>query len=250
MTNSQLTGNRAEGYHGEPLYPGWNKISSGGAIGVNFCQLASIGCTFDGNCAERGDTLSQTGVLQPYFLFETYPESWFLLGNCIVQNEGETSFYLSESLGTVLNCDLKGSTLTNCNIDTDPMFVRPGHWDDNDTPNDELDDIWIDGDYRLQWESPCINAGDRLDETVLDLAGKPRVLQGLVDMGALETPFPGDSDWDDDVDTLDLLSLAGQWLIQRSDETQPPLDTDLNYDDIVNLSDLTIFSESWMTVVY
>jgi hypothetical protein len=49
--------------------------------------------------------------------------------------------------------------------------------------------IWIDGDYRLQPISPCIDAGDpnyvpEPNET--DLDGRPRVIGGRIDMGAYE----------------------------------------------------------------
>ncbi len=46
------------------------------------------------------------------------------------------------------------------------------------------------GDYRLLWDSPCINAGDpnytpEVNET--DLDGNPRVIGGRIDMGACES---------------------------------------------------------------
>ena len=56
------------------------------------------------------------------------------------------------------------------NIDDDPMFV--------DAEN---------GDYRLQAESPCINAGSNECVTwELDLDGNPRIINGRVDMGVYE----------------------------------------------------------------
>ncbi|MHC4159045.1 MAG: right-handed parallel beta-helix repeat-containing protein, partial [Planctomycetota bacterium] len=82
-----------------------------------------------------------------------------------------------------------GSTLNwgHGNIDNDPCFVEPGYWDVNDT--------WVDGDYHLLSNSPCIDAGDpnfvpEPNET--DLDGNPRVVDGnedsipIVDMGAYE----------------------------------------------------------------
>jgi hypothetical protein len=67
------------------------------------------------------------------------------------------------------------------NFGADPCFVTPGYWDANE--------IWVDGDYHLLEDSPCINAGDPNyiagpDET--DLEGKPRILLGRIDMGAHE----------------------------------------------------------------
>lgn len=45
------------------------------------------------------------------------------------------------------------------NIVSDPFFVANGHWDDNGTPGDTSDDLWVDGDYHLQAGSPCIDSG-------------------------------------------------------------------------------------------
>ncbi len=58
-------------------------------------------------------------------------------------------------------------------IDADPLFVDPGRWDDAGTPGDTSDDFWVDGDYRLQPGSPCIDAGDNsaVPEDAADLDG-------------------------------------------------------------------------------
>jgi hypothetical protein len=87
------------------------------------------------------------------------------------------------------------------NIADDPLFVDPGHWDDNGTPDDPTDDLWIDGDYHLQAGSPCIDAGDNTAVPVgvtTDLGGRPRFVNDplvldtgygrrpIVDMGAYE----------------------------------------------------------------
>jgi hypothetical protein len=91
------------------------------------------------------------------------------------------------------------------NIDAKPCFADPGHWNTHGTPEDANDDFWVDGDYRLLRESPCINAGDNdavppdatdldgdgdVDEPVpFDLDGSPRIAAGFVDMGAYELDF-------------------------------------------------------------
>ncbi|MHC4281777.1 MAG: right-handed parallel beta-helix repeat-containing protein, partial [Planctomycetota bacterium] len=69
------------------------------------------------------------------------------------------------------------------NIDFDPCFVSPGFWDTNG--------VWIEGDYHLLPDSPCIDSGDPYyvpspGET--DIDGEPRVIGGRVDMGADEFP--------------------------------------------------------------
>ena len=74
------------------------------------------------------------------------------------------------------------------NIDTDPLFAAPGHWDGGN---------WLDGDYHLQsaagrhdpapdtWvadfaNSPCIDAGDPLSP----VGDEPEVHGGIVNQGA------------------------------------------------------------------
>jgi len=67
------------------------------------------------------------------------------------------------------------------NIYIDPCFVEPGYWDVNG--------VWVDGDYHLLPDSPCIDAGDPnyiAEPNETDLDGLPRVISGRIDMGAYE----------------------------------------------------------------
>jgi hypothetical protein len=67
------------------------------------------------------------------------------------------------------------------NIDSEPLFVDPGYWDANG--------LWVDGDYHLLPDSPCIDAGDPNyvpEPNEKDLDGRPRVMGGRIDMGAYE----------------------------------------------------------------
>ncbi|MHC4498150.1 MAG: right-handed parallel beta-helix repeat-containing protein, partial [Planctomycetota bacterium] len=112
-------------------------------------------------------------------------------GTCTIENSilyHRASVFVSS--GATLNisyCDLQGGLngiegggTVNWgpgNIDTDPLFVRLG--EDRDTQ----------GDYHLLPASPCIDAGDPgyvpgPNET--DLDGYPRIVSGIVDMGAHE----------------------------------------------------------------
>jgi len=47
------------------------------------------------------------------------------------------------------------------------------------------------GDFRLAWDSPCVNAGTTNGSPLagVDLAGNPRVLKGAVDLGAYESDY-------------------------------------------------------------
>ena len=58
----------------------------------------------------------------------------------------------SGQLPKVTYSDVKDGWPDTGNIHNDPLFIQPGYWDAND--------LWIDGDYHLQPNSPCIDAGD------------------------------------------------------------------------------------------
>jgi hypothetical protein len=63
----------------------------------------------------------------------------------------------------------------------DPCFVRVGQWDG---------ETYIEGDYHLKADSPCINAGDpnyATEPAETDLDGNARVMGGRIDIGAYET---------------------------------------------------------------
>jgi hypothetical protein len=66
------------------------------------------------------------------------------------------------------------------NIDADPDFVSPGHWD--------LNGVWVDGDYNIQSSSPCAEAGTSSGAPSVDRNGKSRPYPdyGNFDMGAYE----------------------------------------------------------------
>ena len=80
--------------------------------------------------------------------------------------------------------------------------------------SDNQQHTWIDGDYHLQPESPCINAGEPNhvpEPNKTDLDGRPRVIGGRIDMGAYEYSTPIWADADIEPDTLNLTS-KGKWI--------------------------------------
>jgi hypothetical protein len=102
---------------------------------------------------------------------------------------------------TVTFSDVEGGFPDPSNIAVNPNFVQLGHRDFNGT--------WIEGDYYLLAGSPCIDAGDPdfvpgPNET--DIEGRPRVINGRVDMGAYE--YEGSSEPDDTPPTPDPMSWA------------------------------------------
>jgi hypothetical protein len=77
------------------------------------------------------------------------------------------------------------------NIDLDPCFTDTdiGYWDPNESRADPNDDFWVEGDYHLLPDSPCIDSGDPnyiAEPNETDLDGKPRIIGGRIDMGAYE----------------------------------------------------------------
>ncbi len=76
------------------------------------------------------------------------------------------------------------------NIDTDPCFVQPGYW----TGSLYSYSVWYEGYYQLLPESLCIDVGDPnyiAEPNETDLDGRPRVIDGRIDMGAYEYQGPG-----------------------------------------------------------
>ena len=115
---------------------------------------------------------------------------------------------------TITYSNIEGGWPGEGNIDADPCFVEPGYWDPNGTPEDPNDDFWVDGDYHLLPDSPCINAGDPNyagDPNGTDLDGKRRVIGGRIDMGAFEYRPSTPAEVDIDPDTLNLTS-KGNWI--------------------------------------
>ena len=79
---------------------------------------------------------------------------------------------------TVRYSDVRGGWPGTGNIGVDPRFVEPGYWDGN---------IWVDGDYHLLLNSPCIDAGDPnfvAGVNDVDIDGEQRLWGNRVDIGA------------------------------------------------------------------
>ena len=109
--------------------------------------------------------------------------SYTMVSNCIFWDNG--SYGISGAVDATYS-DIEGGWPGQGNIDADPCFVDLGYWDSNDTPDYPQ---WIEGDYHLLPDSPCINAGDPNYITEInerDLDGDPRVIGCRIDMGAFE----------------------------------------------------------------
>ena len=248
LTNCVVAGNRA-------MYEG--AIASGGNNGP------MINCTFVGNRTRY-----------PSDSFPTIGGSPFM--NCIIWNNSNPQLYETEDFASVVYSNIQSGRSGLGNINIDPCFVDPGHWDSNGTPDDANDDFWVNGDYHLksqgwrwdetanQWTwdnvtSRCIDAGNpggSLGDEPLTLDVDPLNRWGenlRIDMGAFggtaEASMPpydwallADLDNNGTVDFSDFAELADYW--QSAGENQPG---DLNRDGIISFEDIVLLANDWLT---
>jgi len=195
VTNCKFIGNSAK--YGGGMYHRWGSSSTvincifsgncaemyGGGI-FNWCASSPSlrNCTFSDNTAPAGNALACNSNRQQY-------PSNVRIVNSILWDGGNEIVNVDNSVILVTYSDVQDGYYGTGNMIADPCFVEMGYWDANSTPEDANDDYWIDGDYHLLLDSPCIDAGDpnyvpEPNET--DLDGKPRVIAGRIDMGAFE----------------------------------------------------------------
>jgi len=202
-------------------------------------RLHSMNCTFVNNRATRGGTLASLSGEATLLTHVT-------IKNCIVWSSGG----IWNGGGSTVEVDyssIRNGWPGTGNIDADPCFAAPGHWDPNGTADDPNDDFWVEGDYHLKsqagrWDpnsqswviddvtSPCIDAGDPNSP----IGYEPFPNGGRINMGAYggtaeasksyfgepvcETIIAGDINGDCVVDFKDLAILTRHWLKDRSRE--------------------------------
>jgi hypothetical protein len=145
--------------------------STGGTVGGVYAQNGTIrNCTIVGNMTARS---TYAGGL--------HATSAATIENCIIMDNANTgAANLANWAGTAASFSYTCTTPTlggTGNLTDDPRFVNP-----------------VAGDFRLQADSTCINAGLTLESMLsdVDLSGGRRVWQRVVDLGALEyVPPPG-----------------------------------------------------------
>ena len=189
LINCTLSGNWAGSY--------------GGAICNEGSDANLANCILWGNIAAEGSEIALFKYFDDYKGIE-YPSAMDV-------NYSNIDGWLDTSIYIDVDCTLSWG---GGNIDTDPCFVQTGYWDVND--------LWIDGDYHLLPDSPCIDSGINsvLPLHVLtDLEGNPRIWDGdndaipVVDMGAYEYYKVSmiQAEVDVDPNTLNLNS-TGKWI--------------------------------------
>ena len=160
----------------------------GGGVNVNGGSEATIrldNCTVTGNRTTRTgldpESNGQGGGIGTYsgaiaaknsIVYNNTADLWAPTNNNWRQKGGTITFTYSDTLPLPAGAG---------NIGVDPMFINLGSG---------YGIAHAGGDYRLPWESPCVNAGTN-DLTWMqagaDLARNPRIAGGRVDMGAYES---------------------------------------------------------------
>lgn len=182
-------GGGAYNSHGRPafincVFSGNTAGNCGGGVYSEQGDVTITNCTFTANHAigRAGGVFDLTGTTT--------------LTNCILWGNSRLSKGSYDELAQVSgdsplainHCCIQnwtGSLSGDDNIGRAPVFV------DADGPDDMAGTP--DDDVRLQAGSPCIDAGDNMavwPETTTDLQGKPRILHGVVDIGAYEHGEP------------------------------------------------------------
>jgi uncharacterized repeat protein (TIGR01451 family) len=165
LANVTFSGNQA-GYGGGMYSQGYSGASSPTLTNV----------TFSGNQASNGGGLyssAYSGVSSPTL------ENCVLWGNT-ASSGGAQIYSVYGAAPVVRNSIVQGGYAGVGNLDADPRFVAPIAASSAPT---------TEGDYRLRFGSPAIDAGNNLSVTVAtDLDGKPRIQGFAVDMGAYEAP--------------------------------------------------------------
>ena len=171
--------------------------SHGGGIYCSNSNITITNCTLSDNSAQ-----SRGGGIRCYNNSDvTINNSIFWDNQIGNEEEAGSEIALSYSAATISYSNIlisqdsvsveSGSTLSwdETNIDDDPLFAQKGYWDTNDTSEDTSDDFWVDGDYRLLSNSPCIEMGnnDYMVDYDYDVLGNDRLVDSIIDIGAYES---------------------------------------------------------------
>jgi parallel beta-helix repeat protein len=145
-------------------------------------------CTFSGNTAETGG-----GLCNNNSSFNCKPT----LTNCIFWDNKDSSKTIESaqiyggipdvSYTCVQNTDMSDPNAYPGpgNIKDNPCFVKQGYWADSNNQNvpakmNDPNSFWVEGDYHLRPDSPCIDAGNPKS----DFSNEPQPNGGRVNMGA------------------------------------------------------------------
>ena len=173
-------------------------VDGGGGMFNRSSSPMVTNCTFGANQAD----FSGGGAMFNHA--DSYPE----LTNCILWGNSPDTFAGSGDPFVIFS-DVEGGFPGEGNIEVDPMFIDPQG-----------------GDFRLPADSPCVDGGDDEalpDDAETDCDGEPRIVGGLVDMGAYENQerdIPTVSTWGMTAMTL-LMLVAGTMVFRDRLVRQP-----------------------------
>jgi len=150
------------------------------------------------------------------WIWDVYSEPGFY--NCAVQH-GPEAFGGSMFIGEYVNC-----------IESNPLFTNPANFD-----------------FTLSEGSPCINAGTPDTSGLMlpdfDLAMNPRIIYGIIDIGAYEYdgPFsgliPGDANCDEIVNVMDVITIVN-YIMGLNPTPFCFENADVNSDGEINVTDV------------
>jgi hypothetical protein len=129
------------------------------------CEPNIINCTFTENVARNGNALGCDSGSRNI-------SNNIQLINCILADDGNEIWNNDNSIIAVTYSNIQGGWIGTGNIDADPYFVDANN-----------------GNYHLLPYSPCIDTGDPnyvSEPNETDLDGKPRIINGRIDMGPYE----------------------------------------------------------------
>jgi hypothetical protein len=181
----------------------------------------------------------QGGGMGNYFGSRPVLTNSIIFGNTAPTGPGVHDDVTSTANATY--CCIQGGWPGVGNVDADPLFVDPNGPDGLPGTADD--------DMRLQFDSPCVNAGTNgLEElSTTDLDGHARVLCDVVDMGAYEYGI-GDYECDGDVDLADFLAWHGCMNGPAGDGYANGCEAfDREFDGDIDLVDFAVFQQSFDT---
>lgn len=212
LANCKLTGNQAMLFGGA-LYneDGAVALTNGLIVGnsaglasvVGSSALYNVGGSVILNDCTVADNAAPQGMAIANLVWGSPAVGQIVATNSILYNGGDEIFSTDPCAVVVAYSDVQGGWSGMGNLNADPRFVNRGRW--------SIGGDWTDGDYRLMFDSSCIDEGDKTrlaadtldldgdgntrEALPVDLDGNPRVLGLQVDMGAYEQlgsgPEPG-----------------------------------------------------------
>ena len=207
LNDCALTGNSSEEFGGGAYGATLNRcILTGNSslLGGGACFGTLTNCILTGNSANLGggtyNSAANNCLLSSNSADIGGGSRGGMLKNCTVADNTASNYGGGAQLGTFNNCIVyantapAGANYTNSTFTNSCTMPDPGG-----TGNIASDPLFADaaaGNYRLQSNSPCLDAGNNAYVAgTTDLDGSPRIANGKVDMGAYEVQLFGYRAW-------------------------------------------------------